>query len=88
MIMFGIVILWVTPGFFAELLTCVPLAAWWDPHMKGKCIDYTHFWVAIMSFEVIIDSVILSLPIREVAKLQMPVARKLLVSFIFSLGGL
>ena len=86
--MIGLVVLWTVPAFFAELFTCVPLAAWRNPKIKGKCIDYPKFRAAIMSLEVVLDSVILALPIREIIKLQMPLKRKIMVSCVFLLGGL
>lgn len=71
------------------ILNCLPFEYNWmsigDPH---HCINYNIFWMVAGSLEVVIDIIILALPVRMVLGLQLTRKRKVMVLFIFLLGGL
>ncbi|KAI1458866.1 hypothetical protein F4805DRAFT_105602 [Annulohypoxylon moriforme] len=72
------------------LTGCKPFSARWgngalDPN---KCYDLNIFWAASGACEVFLDILILSLPIIMVARMNIPLKQKLLISGIFLLGGL
>jgi len=56
--------------------------------VPGKCIQLSHYGIAIACLEVVLDFVILVLPVREIARLQMSVRRKVALCCVFLLGGL
>jgi hypothetical protein len=71
------------------ILSCRPVRAFWDITVtEKKCINTTAFFIANSASHVIIDVAILTLPIRKVWPLKMSVQKKVVVSFMFLLGGL
>lgn len=71
--------------------SCTPVRAFWDlsvPKDQKKCIDTTIFFIVNSTFHVMLDIAILVLPIRKVWPLKMSVQKKVVVSFMFLLGGL
>lgn len=73
----------------ATLVNCIPLEYSWiglsDP---AHCFNYNIFWMVTGALEVVIDTIILVLPVRMVLGLQLSPKRKILLLFIFLLGGL
>ncbi|KAH8758528.1 hypothetical protein F5882DRAFT_480263 [Hyaloscypha sp. PMI_1271] len=70
------------------ILSCRPVRAFWDITVTEKeCINTTAFFIANSAAHVIIDVAILTLPIRKVWPLKMSVQKKVVVSFMFLLGG-
>lgn len=73
----------------ATLLNCRPLKySWIGLSLKEHCINYNVFWMVTGTVEVIIDTVILSLPVRMVLGLHLSRSAKASVLLIFLLGGL
>jgi len=80
--------LWWVSGTLVEIFFPSPIPTYWDPNVSGKwLINYDGFWLAAMVLELVTESIILSLPIRQVSKLQLSRKKKALLSFIFMLGG-
>ncbi|KIW01591.1 uncharacterized protein PV09_07063 [Verruconis gallopava] len=74
---------------FATIFQCTPVSlAWyqWDGEHEGFCenIKLQGWMCAVLN--IIIDVYILILPLPEVAKLKMNLAKKLMLLFMFSLG--
>lgn len=73
----------------ATVVNCIPLEYSWislsDP---AHCFNYNIFWMVTGALEVVIDTFILALPVRMVLGLQLSNKRKILLLFIFLLGGL
>jgi hypothetical protein len=53
-----------------------------------KCIDYPLFFVIILSFELLLSVAVLTLPLREIVKLQLDSNSKWMVACVFLLGGM
>lgn len=83
-------ILWFIPGIIVESAPCSPPSIQWTNPVEipEKCIFYGTFFVIIMSVELGLDVLILSLPINEIIKLKLSWQKKTLLSLIFLLGGL
>ena len=88
LIVMGLCICWAIGIGFAQFLRCNPLHKAWDPEAKGHCYPYGRFIVSGLVLELVLDTVILSLPLPMVSRLQMSRAKRLSVSLIFLLGGL
>ena len=50
-------------------------------------VTYLSFWLAMGILETLLEIIILLLPLREIARLQLSRRKKYLLSIIFSLGG-
>ena len=64
---------------------CRPLAASWNPKL-GHCRPIQREEYASVSIGMALDLSIVALPLPTIWKLQMPLRRKIGVSFLFSLG--
>ncbi|MCJ1285178.1 hypothetical protein MMC26_004516 [Xylographa opegraphella] len=80
--------LWWVSGTLVEIFFISPIPSYWDPTVSGKwLVNYDAFWFAAMVLELVTELTILSLPIRQISKLQLSRKKKVLLSFIFLLGG-
>lgn len=83
-----IVILFWLATTMATLLNCRPLQySWIGLSLEEHCINYNVFWMVTGAVEVVIDTVILSLPVRMVLSLHLSRSGKASVLIIFLLGG-
>ncbi|KAJ8061403.1 hypothetical protein OCU04_010459 [Sclerotinia nivalis] len=75
-------------ALFGNVFSCDPIDFLWHPTPTGSCFAKFNLFVVITeSFGVFLDFVVLTLPIRSILKLQMPMRTKVLVIAIFCLGG-
>jgi hypothetical protein len=87
----GLSIAWGIETALVGTFSCSPVRAFWDlsfPQDQKRCIDTTTFFIANSALHVMLDIAILVLPIRKVWALKMSVQKKVVVSFMFLLGGL
>jgi hypothetical protein len=74
---------------FATVFQCVPIEKSWNKNIQhGTCIDSSSFWLANAVLNISTDVIVLALPIREVAKLQLRLRDKVMLHSLFLLGGL
>ena len=78
---------WLIPGLLVEIFMCWPVAHVWNPLVEGRCVWYSTFWIVLMVFEVVIDVILFVLPIQEVMKMQLSLAKKTMLVFVFAIGG-
>ena len=71
-----------------SIFACIPRSKIWEPHLPGKCINDTSFWVSLSCICFVSDVSILVLPINWVYHLQMPFKRKFSISVVFAVGTL
>jgi hypothetical protein len=76
------------PNEIAEACSCLPPDVNWEPTIPAKCINYLIYFIVSVSTELALDVIILTLPLKELSNLQMPLRRKIMLSLIFLLGGL
>jgi hypothetical protein len=79
-------ILWGIPAVLVSIWICNPISSLWKS-TTPSCIQYGTFWVIMSTFELLIQTCMMVLPVNEVRKLQLTTARKVSVSVIFMLGG-
>jgi hypothetical protein len=85
----GVSIAYGVAFLFATIFQCSPVTlAWnvWDGEHPGTCEDIKIQGWMCAALNIVIDIYILVLPLREVSKLKMSVAKKLMLLFMFSLG--
>lgn len=74
--------------FLATTFTCLPVQAFWNRDINGRCIDYNALAYAISGSAIAQDIIILLLPLPCVCKLRMKLHRKIEVGLLFSIGAL
>lgn len=72
----------------SDLLTCRPLAKYWDPLRSGVCESPLGSLIAISGCNVAMDLTIVLLPMPMVWGLQMTTRRKIELTITFALGFL
>ncbi|MCJ1292806.1 hypothetical protein MMC34_004359 [Xylographa carneopallida] len=80
-------VIWVVPATLVEIFICTPVRSFWDFTVQGSCIFFSTFWIVICTVELVLDVAILVLPVGEISHLQLSLKKKILLSFIFLLGG-
>ncbi|RYP64333.1 hypothetical protein DL770_009222 [Monosporascus sp. CRB-9-2] len=75
-------------SIFSSALFCLPVAAFWDKSIGGKCFPQKPMWYAAAALNILTDFMILILPLPSIKNLQLPRRQKLALSFIFAIGFL
>lgn len=75
----ALVVAYSTALIIFAFLQCIPLSTLWTGTPKGVCVDTQPAYVTLAVMNVITDIMILCLPIKFVARLQMKPARKVQV---------
>ncbi|PTB63167.1 hypothetical protein BBK36DRAFT_7775 [Trichoderma citrinoviride] len=73
----------------AVLLTvfaCKPIEKSWRKTLPGVCVNSISIWYSTSVLNIVTDMLIIGLPVNEIRRLQLPLARKLLFCALFSLG--
>ena len=67
---------------------CLPVESSWNPSVPGKCFGIQNINIAIGIPNSIIDVIIVTMPIKVIKDLQLPSKQKIILCFVFLLGGL
>ncbi|KAJ8129224.1 hypothetical protein O1611_g4412 [Lasiodiplodia mahajangana] len=82
-------VLFGTANTLAIIFQCTPLPFFWtgwSGEVTGSCININLFSWARAAIEIAVDIAILSLPLRDIALLQLSWRKKAQVLFVFALG--
>ncbi|WQF78751.1 hypothetical protein CDEST_03765 [Colletotrichum destructivum] len=79
---------WTVMLCFLLPLMCVPVAAFWDESVEGRCIDLLTSWYVMAGVNLVADFVMFSMPIPVINSLQLPRRQKRMLFFVFGLGFL
>ena len=84
------VVLFAIASLLATIFQCYPVNSIWDfQEIKDfTCINYVAFLYASAAITLFTDIAICVMPLPYFWRLQMPKKQKLIVSFMFILGGL
>ncbi|KAH6623822.1 hypothetical protein F5144DRAFT_372451 [Chaetomium tenue] len=77
---------WSIGNFLQVFLICRPFAKTYTPLMEGECGDQVASFIAIGSFNIITDVIILTLPLPTVWALKMSTPAKLGMTGVFLVG--
>ncbi|KAK2042612.1 hypothetical protein LZ31DRAFT_555905 [Colletotrichum somersetense] len=77
---------WTIMLCFLLPMMCLPVAAFWDSTVKGRCIDLLASWYTMAAVNIVADFFIFSLPIPVINSLQLPRRQKRMLIFVFGLG--
>ncbi|KAI9897909.1 hypothetical protein N3K66_007765 [Trichothecium roseum] len=86
-ILFGCSIIWITFRIFMGIWHCVPIEAFWDSSVGGRCdIEDKKFFFGTTLVHAVIDIALLTLPVMQISKLQLPGIQKLGIMVMFTFG--
>jgi hypothetical protein len=78
---------WFVTEMTVNWLLCIPIQAFWDRTLAGKCIDINAFCLAAGIIDTIVDLLIILMPVRMALGLRLPKKPKVAVAGVFALGG-
>ncbi|WYZ40083.1 hypothetical protein EsH8_IV_000424 [Colletotrichum jinshuiense] len=87
MILGALSIAWCIAIVFVCIFQCTPVAKAYMPWIEGTCIDLKASFIGNAIPNILTDVAILCLPIGQVWKLQVTMAQRLSLCFMFLLGG-
>lgn len=67
---------------------CSPVDSSWNPLVPGKCYKLQNANIAIGIPNSFIDIIIVTMPIKVIKDLHLPSKQKIILCFVFLLGGL
>ena len=70
------------------LITDSPIEKAWNKKVDGHCISISGVWYGNSVMTILTDLAIIILPVREILRLNMPMAQKASLAVLFSLGFL
>lgn len=73
---------------FITVFNCIPILAFWDQDVKGKCMNTNALEYANSASAVIQDAVLIVFPLVCLRSLNMERKRKIAVGFMFAVGAL
>ncbi|KAF2503017.1 hypothetical protein BU16DRAFT_26522 [Lophium mytilinum] len=65
---------------------CIPINAYWDDRVKGKCLNIDTFTYFTNISNLVTDIWVFLLPVPVILRLQLPRNKKIALCFIFSIG--
>jgi len=77
---------WAITLCFLLPMVCMPVAAFWDPSVKGFCLDNGTIWYVMAGVNVFTDFAVFTMPIPVISSLQLPKKQKALLLIVFMLG--
>lgn len=81
--------IWITIRTFMTIFHCMPVQAYWDKSIDGKCLsNIGKYYLGTDLTHCLMDFIILGLPLYEVIRLRLAFGQKIAVIGIFSLGSL
>lgn len=84
----SVLVIWWIVSFVMGIVNCLPIQGFWDPTLTPTCINFENYSIGYAVVNIATDVIILTLPIRVVWRLQLPVGQKVGLTFIFLLGSL
>ena len=82
----GATLIFYTIMTFCTIWICNPREAFWNPYVKGVCMDWITLSKAVALFTVISDFALLFIPVFPVIRLQMANKKKIAVIAVFAVG--
>ncbi|KAK1676768.1 hypothetical protein BDP55DRAFT_741227 [Colletotrichum godetiae] len=82
----ALLVCWALYTALIGFLICQPVQLAWDPSVQGTCGNHTTAYSAVAIFDIITDIIIVGLPIKFVAQLQVRRAHKIALYGVFCAG--
>lgn len=81
-------VIWYIGSVIAIITSCLPVQAFWDRSVPGKCQETNVLGSWITSTELVTSILVIVLPLPWLWQLQLPRAKKIALGGIFLLGSL
>lgn len=79
---------WSISQVAVQIFICTPVAAFWDPNVKGTCIPNIPQWYINAAGNILSDIMVLTLPLPIIGRLKLRGNQKYMLMGIFCLGFL
>lgn len=77
---------WAVTLSFLLTLVCIPVAAFWDTSIQGRCLDNLTIWYVMASVNLVSDFSLFIMPLPVIQSLQLPRKQKYTLSIVFGFG--
>ncbi|KAK1761560.1 hypothetical protein QBC47DRAFT_31345 [Echria macrotheca] len=67
-------------------LACLPVEAFWNRAVQGRCVNFEAVWYAMAGVNVTTDFALFAMPIPVISSLRLPRRQKALLLVVFGLG--
>lgn len=82
----GFLTLWTVTLCFLLPMVCMPVAAFWDPNVKGFCLNSSIIWYVMAGVNLVTDFAVFTMPIPVISSLHLPTRQKAMLLIVFTLG--
>ena len=72
----------------SKTLVCLPIAAYWNPDVKGGCFHLNRLYLTDSGLALVTDAIVLVLPVFLTWPLQMSTLEKLRIIALLGMGGI
>jgi hypothetical protein len=82
---------WGIATVLVTIFSCEPIGYFWhmwDGEHEGTCLSHVHIVWAHSIINIVLDVVIIGLPVSTLAKMQLPLGKKIGVCSMFAAGAL
>jgi hypothetical protein len=86
--MLGFIIVYGIWTAFSAILLCNPPDHFWNPKIKGHCMNELRLWFTNAGLNIATDFALLILPMPIIYKVRLPQKQKIILACIMSLGFL
>uniref|UniRef100_A0A8H7K3P4 Rhodopsin domain-containing protein n=1 Tax=Bionectria ochroleuca TaxID=29856 RepID=A0A8H7K3P4_BIOOC len=76
------------PVQIIKIVICIPIKAYWDPLVDGRCLDQRRIFLFGLSLAIFTDFVILLVPIPLTWSLRVPLRKKIKIMAMLGAGGI
>ncbi|KAI9151995.1 integral membrane protein [Paramyrothecium foliicola] len=76
------------PIQFIKIFICIPIRAYWDPHVEGKCLNQHKLFLADICLAIFTDMFILLLPIPLTWSMRIDLTKKIKIIALLGIGGI
>lgn len=87
-VLMGVMLAYYIPAVIVKVRICMPINSFWDPDVKGTCLNENAIITADAVISSVSDLVILLLPLPLTMSLQMNKKKKMRVVGLMGAGGL
>jgi hypothetical protein len=87
-VMMGLLILYGFWTIAGSVFICVPIATYWNPDIRGHCMNKIAFYFANSALNIATDIIIFAFPIPLLKQLRLPKQLKIELMFVFGFGCL
>ncbi|KAF3760371.1 hypothetical protein M406DRAFT_230293, partial [Cryphonectria parasitica EP155] len=78
--------MWATTLAILLPLSCVPVEAFWDTSVPGRCVNELTLWYFMAAINLLTDLLVFTMPLPVIRSLRLPQKQKIMLTGVFCLG--